>query len=63
MVSSRQKSSAVLYSLSSFEDLELELKLEPELESELKSELPLLSVLGTIRAGVYQMSVDHKKDT
>ena len=59
MVSYKQKSSAVLYSLFSSEDSELKLKLELKLELE----LPLLLVLGVTRAGIYQTSVDHKGDT
>ena len=62
-MSYKQELSTVLYLLSSFEDLKLELKLELELELKLKSELPLLLVLGLTGAGIYQMSVDHKRDT
>ena len=61
-MSFKQKLSAVLYSLFLFEDSELKLELKSELKSELELELLLLSVSGTIRAGVYQTSVDHKGD-
>ena len=53
------KSSAVLYSLSLFEDLKLKLKFK----SEFKSELLLLLISDVIRAGTYQTSVNHKGDT
>ena len=57
MALSKQKSSTLPYSLSLFKDSEL------KLESELKLGLSLLSVLGTIGAGIYQTSINHKRDT
>ena len=53
MASYKQKSNALPYSLSSFEDSELELKLELEFKLELKLELPLLLVSGTTGAGIF----------
>ena len=58
MTSFRQKSSTFSY-LSSLLN-KLKLKLELELKMELESELLLLLVSGSIRAGTYKMSADHR---
>ena len=58
----KQKSSAILYLLSLFEDLELKFEFKLKLKLKLKSELPLLLISKLTKAGTYQTSVNHKKD-
>ena len=60
MISFKQESSALFYSLSLFEDSELKLKFKLKLKSELKSKLILLLILDIIKVDIYLMSINHK---